>query len=449
MIEKWTGADVKALRNAMRLNQAEFAAISKRGVRTIGKWEQDGVTALLSPKSADVMDTLLDSLTREQAHRFHKSEPSSALAVVVPATADRTGLHSRFDDDLRMWVEMNRRELLQLFGGVAGGLPAVAAILAGLDANEQRRVGEVLVRPERVDDASIAHIEDALNIALTQNDLYGPQAVLPMVTAQQAIARALLAQAPERLKPRLLTVHSQLAQLAGWMQFDLRAFDLANASYEAARESAHEAGNDALVALVLCNLSYLSTWRGSPRTGIDHAVAAQVWARSVDDGLLRSYAEVIAAFAYASSGRANACLTALDAADDALVDGLGAESSVAYFHGPGLSLSFRSDCMYRIGRAADAHQAAVSSLELIGEGYTRNRAMAYVDLAHAHIESREIDEAAQVIGEAAGLAASCRSDRLSGIIAGARAELTPWQDALCVRNLDELMTDYGLSNSLT
>ncbi|WP_433526144.1 hypothetical protein ACQPZ2_15260 [Nocardia pseudovaccinii] len=302
-----------------------------------------------------------------------------------------------------------------------------------------------MIRPERIDDATISHIEDALNIALAQNDLYGPQAVLPTVTAQQAIARALLAQSPDRLRPRLLNVHSQLAQLAGWMHFDLRAFDLANASYEAARESAHEAGNDSLVALVLCNLSYLSTWRGSPRTGIDHAVAAQVWARNVDDGLLRSYAEVIAAFAYATSGRANACLTALDAADDVLANGSGAESSVAYFHGPGLALSFRSDCMYRLGRAADAHQAAVSSLELIGEGYTRNRALAYVDLAHAHIESREIDHAAQVVGEAAGLAAACRSDRLSEIITDARAELTPWADALCVRSLDELMADYGFS----
>jgi hypothetical protein len=101
--------------------------------------------------------------------------------------------------------------------------------------------------------------------------------------------------------------------------------------------------------------------------------------------------------------------------------------------------------MYRIGRSAKAHHAAVSSLELIGEGYTRNRAMAYVDLAHPHIESREIDEAAQVIGEAAGLAAACRSDRLSGIITGARAELTPWADALCIRDLDNLMDDYGFS----
>ncbi|MFQ6326515.1 hypothetical protein ACLMAL_10295 [Nocardia sp. CWNU-33] len=63
------------------------------------------------------------------------------------------------------------------------------------------------------------------------------------------------------------------------------------------------------------------------------------------------------------------------------------------------------------------------------------------------VEGREIDEAAQVIGEAAVLAASCRSDRLSGIIAGARADLTPWADALCVRHLDDLMNDYGLSNS--
>ncbi|WP_067470998.1 helix-turn-helix domain-containing protein [Nocardia amamiensis] len=447
MIEKWTGADVLALRTAMRLTQEEFAAACGRAVRTVGKWEQQGNEAALNPRSSDVMDTLLNGLSPEQAHRFYNGGASltPAIAIVSPPTR----LHSPLDVELRTWVEMNRRELLSLFGGVAGGLPAVAAILAGLDSDEQLRVGEVLIRPDRVDKVTVGHIEAALEIARSQNNLYGPHAVLPMVSAQQAITSALLRQAPSHLQPRLLTLHSQLAQLAGWMQFDLCDFGSANSSYEQARESAHDAGNDALVTLVLCNLSYLATWRRSPRIGIDHAVAAQNWARSVDDRPLRAYADDMAAFAYATTGRHQACVAALDAADATLEDVPSEEDSVAYFHGPGLSLAFRSDCMYRLGCAAEAQSAAESSLALIGEGFTRNRALASIDLAHAHIAAWEIDEAAQGIGKAAGLATECRSDRLTGIILDARADLDQWNAALCVRELDQLLADYGLPNSRT
>ncbi|WP_330230832.1 hypothetical protein OHA40_33680 [Nocardia sp. NBC_00508] len=445
MIHKWSGADVLVLRTAMRLTQEEFAAVCGRAVRTVGKWEQQGKEAPLSPRSSDVMDTLLDGLSPEQAYRFYYE--GASLTPAIATLSPPTRLHSPLDVELRTWVEMNRRELLSLFGGVAGGLPAVAAILAGLDPDEQRRVGEVLIRPDRVDNVTIGHIEAALEIALSQNDLYGPHTVIPMVSAQQAIASALLRQAPSHLRPRLLTLHSQLAQLAGWMHFDLRDFRSANSNYEQARESAHDAGHDALVALVLCNLSYLATWRGSPRTGIDHAVAAQNWARSVDDRLLRAYADDITAFGYATTGRHQACVTALDAADAILDDVPPEENSVAYFHGPGLSLAFRSDCMYRLGCAPEAQDAAESSLALIGEGFTRNRALAYIDLAHAHISAWEIDEAAKGIGKAAGLAIECRSDRLIGIIADARSELDQWTDALCVRELDQLLMDYGLPSS--
>ncbi|MBF6301453.1 hypothetical protein IU459_28515 [Nocardia amamiensis] len=445
MIDKWTGADVLALRTAMRLTQEEFAAACGRAVRTVGKWEQHGSKAALSPRSSDVMDTLLNGLSQEQTYRFYNEGASLTPAIATCSASTR--LHSPLDVELRTWVEMNRRELLSLFGGVAGGLPAVAAILAGLDPDEQRRVGEVLIQPDRVDDLTVGHIEAALDIARSQNNLYGPHAVLPMVSVQQAITSALLQPAPNHLRPRLLTLHSRLAQLAGWMQFDLCDFNSANSSYEQARESAHDAGNDALVALILCNLSYLATWRGSPRTGIDHAVAAQNWARSVDDRLLRAYADDIAAYAYATTGRHEACVTALDAADATLDDFPAEKNSVAYFHGPGLSLAFRSDCMYRLGSAAEAQVAAESSLALIGEGFTRNRAVAYIDLAHAHIAGWEIDEAAKCIGKAARLATECRSDRLIGIIADARSDLGRWTDALCVRELDQLLADYGFPSS--
>jgi hypothetical protein len=42
--------------------------------------------------------------------------------------------------------------------------------------------------------------------------------------------------------------------------------------------AAHDAQNVELVAYILCTMSHLATWQGKPRVGIDHAVAAAVWA---------------------------------------------------------------------------------------------------------------------------------------------------------------------------
>jgi hypothetical protein len=73
--------------------------------------------------------------------------------------------------------------------------------------------------------------------------------------------------------------------------------------------------------------------------------------------------------------------------------------------------------------------------------------MAYVDLAHAHIKATEIDEASRAVGDAAALTASCRSDRLVGIVSRARSDLDQWKDALSVRELDQLLENYGLRSS--
>ncbi|MCX4094580.1 hypothetical protein [Nocardia sp. alder85J] len=377
------------------------------------------------------------------------------LAALVDGQLPAAGLldaghGSWIDDDLRRWIEMNRRTLLQLFGGGTSALPVIAAILAALGEEERSRMTSVLINPRRVDATAIDDIEQALAIAFKQGDRYGAAVALPTVEAQRLIAEALLGHCPPDLRPRLHALHGSLSQLAGWDFFDLDDLATAETRYLTAKESAHNAGHHALAALALCNLAYLEVCRPNarPRTAIDHVVAAQYWAGRSEDWRMRAYADSIAGYIHAANGDRTSCLTALDSADTVIAAAdrsAGSTSSVAYFHGPGLAASLRSDCMHRLGEGRPALQAAEIALGTINPGHTRNHALVHLDLAHAHTDLRDVEAAAAAITASAHLAVSCPSDRLTTRIRDARAGLNPWSASRYVRDLDTKLTVYGFS----
>ena len=448
----WTGRDATMLREALRLSVREFAAIAGAGVRTVARWSEPArLNARVRPFNAGLLDEVLRRADDDARTRFEQMAAGSAVVATshntqVPPLLEQCTV----DPDLRQWIQMNRRELLQLFGGTAFGLSAVAAILGQLDADERRRVEHVLITPSRVDAIAIDDIETALRILLAQNDSYGPQAVLSMVAGQTAIAEALLRECPPALERRLYGLHGSLSQLAGWIRFDLQDYPAAARCYEDARKSAHRAHDDALAALVLCNLSYLEVWNGDPRVGIDHAVAAQNWARRGDDWRLRSYADDMAAYAYAADGQRNDTLAALDAADSIIAAAPandGDAASVAYFQGPGLAASMRSDCLHQLGDGRRALASAEDALALINPAHVRNAALAYLDLANAYTDIGEIEASTAAITNCARLGSSCRSDRLIKRVREARTDLDKWSTATTVQTLDDELETYGFAST--
>ncbi len=454
----WTGLEATALQDATRLSVREFANLLDVEPRTVANWRKGRHTVKPRPFTQGLLDAALDRAddrTRERFDQLLRGEQGTGaelavLGIVGPPEVQWLARGLQLDPELRTWIGMNRRQLMQMFSGV-GLLPVVAAVLSGLDGEEQQRVRDVLVDPSRVSERVVDDIEKALAVLLSQNDVFGPQAVLPMVQGQRSLALALVRECPESLKSRLYNLHGALSQLAGWMQFDLHDFDGAYGSYREARNSAHEARNGDLAALVLCNMSYLETWRGEPRLGIDHAVAAQNWARKSSDHRLRAYADDMAAMAYAKDDQRTDCLAALAAADESISAALdqSAETSVAYFQGPGLVASLRSDCLHQLRAGRDAQRAAEEALSLIDGPFVRNRALAYLDLANAHADIGDVEQAVDAIRESAQLARSCNSDRLTDKIRNSRGELNPWGNVPCIRELDDELETYGLVSSDT
>jgi tetratricopeptide (TPR) repeat protein len=368
-------------------------------------------------------------------------------SLVLPAREarttprDRDRAYHQLVQFLRSWAHtMDRRDVLGLLAWAA----SAASVFPATAGDEQARVASVLGGSSRVDAQTIEHIEAVLWHCRRQDYALGPQAVLNTVLAQRDLARALVADCPAALRPRMLSALSEASRQAGWLSFDLKQFDHAGYYYEDARALAHEAENTGLGAFVLCEMSHLATWQGTPRIGIDHAVAAGQWANRTDDLRLRAYTADVAARAYAADGQRDACLTALDTAHTALTTVDDQTPSYSTYD-EAIHISIRGGCHLELGEADRAVSYAQQSLETLDRSLSRDVAMTIIDLGEAYAQCTEIDEAARLLGDAGDIAAGHSSVRLIGRLQQARASMQPWQHTVAVRALDDRLAAYGLA----
>lgn len=387
--------------------------------------------------------------------------PQDVIALLVPYLGEARALvrgnltspwereraYDRLVELLSGWADtVQRRELLRLVGWVASAV-ATAPLLDGLHPDEQVRVAQVIERPSRIDAATIDHIEAVLWRCIRQDDALGAQATLDTVRAQRDLVRLILPECPTALRPRLLSLYSNYSLQAGWLLYDLNDFDSASYYYEHARVTAHEAENTELGALVLCTMSHLATWRGQPRVGIDHAIAAQGWADQTDEPRLQAYAADVAARAYAKVGQSTACLHQLERIENKLATVAAGESEHfrMHFYTPGQFAGTRSLCLLQLHDSDGALMAAQQSLHMANPAFVRNLAFTQLYLGDAYMAAGAAQEAAAAIGDAGALAARNRSARLVEQLRGACDRLTHCRAPLVVQSLDERLHSYGLS----
>ncbi|MGH3720961.1 MAG: hypothetical protein ACRDRI_19355 [Pseudonocardiaceae bacterium] len=295
--------------------------------------------------------------------------PADRDALTTPRERDHA--YRQLVQFLQRWAHtMKRRGMLRVLGSAA----AAASLFPALDGDEQQRVASVLSTPSRVDARTIEHIEAVLWGCLRQDDALGPRAVLDTVLAQRDLARALLSECPAALRPRMLSAMSQASCQAGWLSFDLNQFDHAAYYYEDARSLAHEAQNIELGVWVLCDMSHVATWQGTPRTGIDHAIAAEQWANRIGDMLGRAYTADVAARAYAADGQRDACLTALDTAHTALTTAGGQAPGYVYLYDEAIHMKIRGACHLELHDAQRAADYIQQSFKTLDPSFTRETA---------------------------------------------------------------------------
>jgi hypothetical protein len=367
------------------------------------------------------------------------SGPFDCDALAMPWEHDRA--YHQLVQFLTSWAHtVKRRAMLRTLGWAA----TAASVGYSLDLDEQARVGSVFNNAARLDAQTIGHLDTVLWHCKRQDDMLGPRGVLDTVLAQRELARSLLPQSPAPLRPQLLSTLGNASRLAGWFSFNLNDFASAVYYHNDARAHAHEAENVELGALVLAEMGTVAARRGTPRTGIDHAVASCEWANRTQDRRLRALCADGAALAYAVNGQRKACLGALDTAQaevDEIDDQTPGYSWTRY--GAEAHISECSNCHLELRDAGRAAEYAQHSLELMNLEFTRRVALRTVVLGRARAQSNDIDEAARLFGDAAEIAAQNSSIRLIEVLKQARTELRPWRHTTAVRALDDRLNSHG------
>lgn len=394
----------------------------------LGGW----ATALGLPKPGELAVLLMTCL----------GPPGLFDGDTLETPADRDRAYHQLVLFLTRWAHtMKRRLMLRSLGWAA----TAASVGYTLTPDEQTRVSSIVSNSTRLDPQTIDHLNAVLWHCKRQDDALGPRGVLNIVLAQRDLARSLLSQCPATLRPQLLSTLGNASRLAGWFSFNLNDFTSAAYYYDDARVRAHDAENIELSALVLAQMGGAATRQGTPRIGIDHAVASCEWANRTDDRGLRALCADGAARAYAADGQRNACLNALDTAQTELSKIGNQKSGYTWTrYNNGVHLSKRGNCHLELRDAKLAADYAEQSLPVLDQSFTRHVALTTVDLGRARVQSQEIDEAARLFGDAGEIAAHNSSTWLIERLKQGRADLQPWAHTTAVRTLDERLTSHGL-----
>ncbi|MGH3976428.1 MAG: hypothetical protein ACRDS9_24380, partial [Pseudonocardiaceae bacterium] len=273
----------------------------------------------------------------------------------------------------------------------------------------------------------------------------GASSALPIALAQRDLVRGLLTQCPAALKGRLLSVYSDMSISIGYYFFDLNDFSSARHYCDQGRTAAHDAGNAELSIYALCEMSDHASWHSKGPVAIDLAAAAQSLVSKTEDPLMRVCVAQRASSAYAVDGQYEACMIEFEKAENGLASaGRIPAGSVGYFLNEGYLARMKSECLLRLGRPQEAAASASTGLILYDRSFVDGYTQCTLNLGNARLQSREIDEAARVVGDAAELAVQTRSARLIKELHATRARMQPWQGTKAVSVLDDRLVACGL-----
>ncbi len=315
--------------------------------------------------------------------------------------------------------------------------------LSDLDTDERTRVAQALGSPRRVDARVVNNLATTLAHCKRQEDTLGPCEVLDTVVSQQRIVRHLLkGGCPEGLRQSLSLVNSNMATTIGSYLIQMGQPDAAQRYLKHGRRSGHDARNPACAAHAAVWTSYAAFLRGDTCTVLDTAAGARSLAARTDDAQLKAFAEQMAAGAYALDGQHGPCMAACARAEEFLARGTAnSPESLAYWVHEGTLDSQRSIFLCRLGKPQDAVKAATNALARHDRTpYVHDYAHCEVRLGNALVLSKEITEAARVLGDAASL-----SPRLTAELHATRALMQPWESTPAVTTLDAQLEAYGLA----
>ncbi|MGH3797768.1 MAG: hypothetical protein ACRDSP_23090 [Pseudonocardiaceae bacterium] len=347
-----------------------------------------------------------------------------------------------------MWMQqlnpsVSRRELLSKLS-TAFTLAAVSPLFDVLNPAEYEQVTRVMHHPDKFDLPALRYVERMITNLRQQGDVLGPQPTLQSVIGHRQLVQQLAQAAPAKFQPRAVSAYAELTQLLGWLCFNMGDYPSAQHYYDDARTAAHDAQNVELVTYILCTMSHLATWQGKPRVGIDHAVAAAVWAKEARSPLAQAYAADVAVRAYVADNQPEKYRETLDREYTALQTAPTDEPRAAwwYFYDESFYWRTEGECALKLQRPDAAMQAIDKSLTLVDPANLHNYSFRLLFRAEARIQQSAVAEASSIVGDVVRVTSGSASQRIAERITDIRGLLKPWERTKPVRELDEQLRDY-------
>ncbi|MFD9003159.1 hypothetical protein ACFV0T_19620 [Streptomyces sp. NPDC059582] len=231
---------------------------------------------------------------------------------------------------------------------------------------------------------------------------------------------------PEDTSRKLFKVAAELAELAGWMSYDIGLQPTAQKYFVLALHAAREAGDKPLGSYVLSSMSRQMIHLGRPDDALELIHLAQYGSRDCASPRTQSMLYAMEARAYANMGQPGKCKRAVRMAEDTFTDADEWDEpdpdwirffSEAELYGEN-SHSYR-DLAYVAGRsptyASLAEPLMQRAVELFGKDseHQRSYALNLIGMATVHLLRREPERSTGFAEEAMGIAKKVRSERVN------------------------------------
>jgi transcriptional regulator with XRE-family HTH domain len=197
-VQKWSGREARALRDALRMSLREFSAYLGVGERTVSKWESEGASRVPRSVMQQALDTALERCSDEVKARFEQAVESAG--TVTDAELDA--------------IELARR-----------------------------------VEASDVSDSTLGRLEHAVDELAMAYAPTPPPELIPRVRRHiEYVARLMDARKTLEQQRRALVIGGWLSLLAATLHIDLRQRDTAMSWLQTAEQMATHAGHAEIAA---------------------------------------------------------------------------------------------------------------------------------------------------------------------------------------------------------
>ncbi|MEV4439031.1 hypothetical protein AB0K09_08430 [Streptomyces sp. NPDC049577] len=230
---------------------------------------------------------------------------------------------------------------------------------------------------------------------------------------------------PDATAKRLFVVAAELAELAGWMSYDIGLHPTAQKYFVLALHAAKEAGDRPLGSYILSSMSRQMIHLGRPDDALELIHLGQYGSRETATPRTQAMLYAMEARAYANMGQPAKCKRAVTLAEDCFADCLPADGDpdwIRFFSEAELNAenahSYR-DLAYVAGRsptyASLARPKMETAVELFSQDseHQRSYALNLIGMATVHLMEREPEESAQLAARALKIARQVRSERVN------------------------------------